>query len=471
MSLSLFGLLNVAGQSLSVQQEATSVAGQNLANVNNPAYADESLQVQAAPSFQTSAGQEGTGVEAVSITQLWDSLLNSQITAEGSVTGSLTSQQSALQQAEAYLNEQLSNTSTSVDSVSSPDGLTADLSSLFNSLQALSTDPSNISDRQAVVQSAQQLSEQFNSVSSGLATVSSDMNSSIQSDVNSSNQDLSEIAGLNKQIIVAQASGGTANDLVDEREQLIENLAGYVNLTTSAQANGAVNISIGGVTMVSDGTTPDSLETYANSAGNLLVQAQNAGTPLTLSGGSIEGSITARDGTLATLQGSVNTLATQLISQFNSIYSSGYDLNGNTNQPFFTGSTAASIGVNSTVVNDPSTFQAAASAGDPGDNTVALALANLANQPLSALNNQTLGQNYAEAVGTFGSGLESVNEQLTNSTSVSQMLTTQRSSETGVDTDTEMTNLMQFQKAYEASAELVTTVNEMLETLVNMKTE
>ena len=461
----------MAGQSLSVQQEATAIAGQNLANVNNPAYAEQQLKVQAATPLQTTAGQEGTGVEAVSITQLWDSLLNSQITAEGSVSGSLTSQQSALQEAESYLNEQLSNSSSSVGSVSSPNGLAADLSGLFNSLQTLSTDPSNISDRQAAVQSAQQLTEQFNEVSSGLTTVSSDLNTSIQNDVASSNQDLSQIAALNQQIMMAQNSGGAANDLVDEREQAIENLAGYVNLMTSAQPDGAVNISIGGVTMVSGGTTPDSLQTYTNSSGQLLVQAQNAGTSLALSGGSIEGSITTRDGALATLQGSVNTLATQLIGQFNSVYKNGYDLNGGTGQSFFTGSDAASIGVNNTVVTDPSTFQAAATAGDPGDNTVALALANLAGQPITGLNNQTFSQSYAQTVGTFGSALQSVNEQLTNSTSVSQMLTTQRSSETGVDTDTEMTNLMQFQKAYEASAELVTTVNEMLETVLNMKTE
>src|SRR5271163_2216651 len=133
MSLSLFGVLNMAGQSLSVQQEATAIAGQNLANVNNPAYADQHLQVQTATSLQTTIGQEGTGVEGVSITHMWDSLLNSQITAEGSVTGSLTSQQGALQQVEAYLDEQLSGSTSGASSVSSPNGLTADLSGFFSS--------------------------------------------------------------------------------------------------------------------------------------------------------------------------------------------------------------------------------------------------------------------------------------------------------------------------------------------------
>ncbi len=459
----------MAGQSLSVQQDATAVAGQNLANVNNPAYADEQLQIQAATPLQTPIGEEGDGVESVSITSMRDALLDAQVAAEGSVTGSLNSQQSALQQAEAYLDEQISGSTTA--GTSSPNGLAADLSGLFNSLQTLSTDPSNISDRQAVVQSAQQLTEQFNQVSSGLATVTSDLNTSIQSDVAASNQDLIQIASLNQQIIEAQNSGGTANDLVDLREQTIEDLAGKMNITTSAQSDGAVNVSIGGCNMVEGGTAVDALGAAVNDQGNRIVADRNNGAPLTITSGSVEGSITARDGAVASLQSSINTLATQLITQVNAVYSTGYDLNGNTRQPFFTGSNASDISVNSTLVSDPSTFQASGTEGDTGDNTVVLALANLDQTPSAGLNNQTFSQNYAATVGTFGSSLQSVNEQLGNSTAVSQMLANQRDSASGVDTDTEMTNLMQFQKAYEASAELVTTINQMLETVVYMKTE
>ena len=196
--------------------------------------------------------------------------------------------------------------------------------------------------------------------------------------------------------------------------------------------------------------------------------AKNAGATLSsFTGGSIEGNIDVRDGALATLQTSVNTLASQLITQVNTVYSAGVDLNGNSGQNFFTGADASDIGVNSTVVNDPSTFQASGTAGAAGDNSVALALAQLANQPVAALNNQTFTQNYAQTVGALGSALSSVNDQVNNSTAVSQMLSNQRASVSGVSTDDEMTNLVQFQKAYQASAELITTVNQMLETLVS----
>jgi flagellar hook-associated protein 1 len=465
--LGLFGTLDLGARSLSVQEEGMEVSGQNLANVNNAAYSRQQLEIQAATPLQTPIGQEGTGVEATGISQATDALLNAQIQSEASVSGSLNSQQQGLQNAETYLNEQITNTS---NGTSSPSGLTADLSSLFNSFQSLSTDPTDLSQRQSLVASAQQLTTQFNQVSSQLGNVRNQLNQSIQSDVTTSNQDLAQIATLNQQIIQAQADGGSANDLVDEREQSIEDLASKVNINATAQSNGAVYISIGGVTMVSGETASDSLETYDAGGGQLLIKAQNAGTPLTLTGGSIEGSITTRDGALASLQTSVNTLASQLITQVNGIYSSGYDLNGNTGADFFTGTDASDIGVNSALVNDPSQVQASGTAGATGDNTVVLALAQLANTNISGLSNQTFSQNWAQTVGSLGDAISSVNEQANNSASVTQMLTTQRASESGVSIDEEMTNLMQYQKSYEASAQLITTLNEMLQTVVNMKT-
>jgi flagellar hook-associated protein 1 len=463
--IGLFGALDAGANSLSVQEEAMEVTGQNLANVNTTGYSRQQVDIQAATPIQTSIGQEGTGVIATGISQATDALLNTQIQSENSVNGSLNAQQQALQDAETSLNEQITNTSTGT---SSPSGLTADISNLFAGFQSVSADPTDLSQRQSLAASAQQLSTEFNQVSSQLGVINTQLNSSIQSGVTSANQDLTQIAALNQQIIQADDDGGSANDLTDEREQAIEDLSNYTSVTAITQSNGGINISIGGTTMVSGGSVTDSLATYDSGGGQLLIKAQNAGTPLTLTGGSIEGNITTRDGTLANLQTSVNTLASQLITQVNGIYSSGYDLNGNTGANFFTGTDASNIGVNSTVVNDPSSFQAAGSAGAAGDNSVALSLAQLANTSISGLNNQTFSQSWAQTVGNLGDAISSVNDQVTNSASVTQMLTSQRQSVSGVSIDEEMTNLMQFQKSYEASAQLVTTLDQMLQTVISM---
>ena len=459
----------MAARSLSVQQEEMTISGQNLANVNNPSYADEQLVTSESTPLPTQIGDEGTGVQMTGITESRNPLLDTQIQAEASVTGSLNAQQISLQNAEAYLDEQITSTSASTVP-DSPNGLASDLSNLFNSFQSLSTDPSDLSLRQSAVQSAQQVTAQFNQVSAQLSTVQADLNTSVQNDVASSNQDLNTIAGLNQQIVAAEAAGGSANQLIDQREQTLENLSGLANISTTTEANGAVNVSMGGVTMVSGVTATDQLQAYDPGNGQLQVRAQNAGTQITLTGGSIAGEITARDGALASLQTGLNTLASQLITHVNTIYSAGYDLNGNTGHDLFTGTDASDIGVNSSVATDPSQFQAASVPNAAGDNKVALALAQLGNQNLAGLNNQTFGGNYAQTVSNLGGAISSVNDQLNNSQAVSQMLTTDRSATSGVSIDQEMSNLIQYQKAYEASAELVTTLNEMLQTVVSMKT-
>jgi flagellar hook-associated protein 1 FlgK len=462
--LGLFGTLDLASRSLATQQERTAVAGQNMANVNNPDYARQRVIVQTSAPLDTPIGEEGTGADVVSIAEVRDSLLDNQIQLENSSTGSYTAQQSALQDAEAYLGEQLTNNSSAT---SSANGLAAKLSNLFNSFSSLTTGSGNPA---TVVQRAQEVAAQFNQVSANLSLTRNNLNASIRNDIASSNQDLSDIAALNHQIVLAQAGGGTANELVDERQQKIDDLAGMVNISTSTEANGSMDVSIGGVAMVTGGNAVNSLQPDENGGGQTLVRDANTAMPLTVTGGSIGGNITARDGALAGLQNSLDTLASQMITQVNSIYSAGYNSSGGTGQPFFTGTGATNIAVNSALVSDPSQFQSSGTAGASGDTQIALALANLATQDNPALGNQSLTQNYAQAVSTLGNAIVTATDQLNTSQALSTTLTNQRSSESGVSIDEEMTNLLQFQKAYEASAQLVNTLNSMMETVINMKT-
>ena len=463
--LGLFNSLDMAARSLDVQQQALEVAGHNLANANNPAYARESLVTSASPPLETPIGPEGTGVMATSILEYRNSFLDTQIQAQGGATASLTAQQSALQNAEAYLNEQIENSSGTA--ANSPNGLAANLSNLFNAFQSLSNNPSDVPTMQTVVGAAQALTAQFQQVSSQLSSLQAGLNKSIQTDVTSANQDLQDIADLNVQIMKANGSG-SPNDLIDEREAKIEDLATKLNITTSVGTNGAIDISgPGGDALVTDNTVTNQLQTVANAAGNLTIQ-DTSGTNLTPTSGSIAGEISVRDNGLATLQSNLNTLASQLIAQVNAVYSTGYDQAGATGQNFFTGTNASDIAVNASLVADPSTFQTSGSASTTGDNTVVLQLANLANKNVAGLSG-TFSQYYSTTVTALGDNISTVTGQLTNSQDAAQMLGNQRSSLGGVSIDQEMTDLIQYQKAYEASAELISTLNSMCQTVINMK--
>jgi len=469
--LGLFATLNLGARSLATQQQGSEVAGQNLANVNNPAYSRQRLAISTSLPVPSMIGPQGSGVQSVAIVQLRDALLERQIQSETSVSGSLAAQQSALQNVQTQLGEQINTQNTDANStVAGQYGLAQGLSDLFDGFQRLSTDPGSPSQRQVLLQGAQGLASQFNQVASRLDGVRTTLNNSIQSDVDQSNSLLTDIAKLNQQIVYSEAGrGGTANDLRDLRQQKIESLSKLVNVTTVSQPNGGLDVSIGGVTLLSGISQTDRLETYDAGGGQMLVRAQTAATPLTLTGGRIEGNINVRDGALATLQASTNQLAAQLITEVNAIHRGGYDLNGGTGLDLFSGTDAASIRVNAALVTDPSRLQMSGVPGAAGNNSVALTLAQLANKKVSTLNDQTFSQKYSATVAQLGQSLSSMNDQVENHSAVSRMLETQRNSISGVSLDEEMTDLVKYQKAFQASARLINVVSEMLETVVNLR--
>lgn len=464
--LGLFSTLNLGARALQANQLGVEVTGQNLANSSNAAYSRQRVTFSTSTPMDTPLGMQGTGVNATSIQQVRDALLDGQVRDEASVSGYWNSNQSALENAQAQLGEFLNISSTS----SATQGLSDQLNNLFSSFQGVATSPTSISARQNVIDQAQSLASGLNEASQQLSSLNNALNTSVSDNVTKANQLLSQIANLNNEIAKATASGGTANDLMDSREQALESLAGLVNISTNTNANGTVDVSIGGTQLISGSQTLDTLQTYDSGNGQLLVQTTTGGTPLTLTGGSIQGTIDARDGALKTLRDGLDTLASSLISQVNGIYSSGYDLNGGTGAAFFTGTDASTIAVNSSLQTDPSLLQAAGTSGAVGDNTVALALAKLGSQSIAGLGNKSFTNAFAAQVGSFGYALFNANTEVANQSSVTTMLQNQRDSVSGVSLEEEMANLITFQQAYAASSKIITTVDQMLQTVISLKT-
>lgn len=376
--IGLFGTLNLAASSLQAQMTGVTVSGQNLANVNTPGYSRQRVDLTSATAINTAVGIEGTGVNVADIQQTINALLNSQIQNQNSVSGYWNGQQTTLQSAQDALGEFLNGTSstnsTGATSATSS-GLSTQLNGLFSAFQSLATSPTSTSARQALIGQAQTLATTFNQISTQLGSLKTSLNSSLTTDVGSANKLLSDIANLNKQISTSEFSGSSANDLRDAREQDLEHLGSLVNFTSSTATNGSVDISVGGQNLVSGYQVADTLQTYDSGNGNLYVQTTSGGVPLTLTGGSIQGTIDARDGTLATLSGNVDNLAGTLITQVNGIHNAGYSMTGSTGASFFNGTNAGTISVNASLATNPALIQASGSATATGDNSVALQLA------------------------------------------------------------------------------------------------
>jgi len=466
----------MANRSLHTQRNGTEVAGHNLANVNTPGYSRQRVAIETSITIPSELGPQGTGADAVAIVQIRDALIDRQIVAETSVRGSFESRQKALQFGQAALGQEIDRQasgaegSAAASGVGGQHGIAENISDLFNAFQSLSTNPTSMTERQTLVTKAQNLAMQFNMVAGRLDTLRSSLNDSLTSDVGQANIALDDIAKLNEQIIAAElGTNATANDLRDIRQKRIEDLAKLVNIQTTANTNGSVDIAIDGVTLVQGPNRPDTLETYDAGGGQFLVRTVTGGATLDLAGGSMQGTIDARDTDLTGLRTSLDTLASTLITEVNAIHNGGFGLGGTTGESFFTGTNALDIAVNANLENDPSLIQASGTAGAVGDNIVALALAQLADQKHAGLGNQTFLESYGQVVGNLGQSLNSTNTQLANQEIVEGMLLRQRDSVSGVSLDEEMTDLIKFQRAFEASAKLITTIDEMLETVLSLK--
>lgn len=474
--LGLIGTLRLGTRALAAQRQGVEVAGHNLANVNNTAYARQRVSIQSTASSDGLTDPVGSGAEVVAIRQIRDRILDSQVVTEGSVTGSLDAQQRALKLTQSLLGQSIDRGNTGAGGASAADGvgggqqLAAGLTEFFNAFASLAAQPASIPEREITLRKAAALAAQFPALDTRLAALGGRLDESLDTDLKSTNALLSDIARLNGQIVRTEAvSGGSANDLRDQRQAKLESLSGLVGFDSVEASDGSVGIVVGGVSLVSGDVREATLETFSDANGDRRVRASGTTDALAITSGSVHGTLVARDGGLNDLRTGINELAKSLIAGVNALHTVGFALDGSTGRAFFLGTDASDIRVNQALLDDPGTLQVSGSATARGDNRVALAVSQWGNQPIAALQGQTLGSAYNRIVGRLGEDLSSVNQQLADQKVVADLLKGQRDSVSGVSIDEEMTDLTRFQRGYQASAKLINTIDEMMETTLSLK--
>jgi flagellar hook-associated protein 1 len=313
------------------------------------------------------------------------------------------------------------------------------------------------------------LATQFNQIDQRLGSLNELLNQSARDDAAQANALLDAVAKLNAQIhSLEQGSTSVANDLRDLRQARIEELARLVKVDVSSTGS-ALSVSIAGTLMVSGGEVLERLELYDTGQGQLEARSAAGSQPLALTGGTLQGTFEARDGAVAALRDQINTLASHLITEVNAIHTPGFSLTGSSGAPFFVGTNASDIRLNSVLLENPALLQAAAVPNASGDNQVAVTLGQFLHQVQSGLGNRTFSQSYSQAASVFGQALSSINSQLSDQQVVEKMLLRQRDAISGVSLDEEMADLTRYQRAFEASARLISTVDSLLDTVVNLK--
>lgn len=463
----LLSSLAVNSKALSAQARGIEVAGRNMANVNNVNYARERVVLGDRGTFMTATGPQSSGVEAMGVTQIRDSLLDQQVLREVSLKAALDTAQSGLQNAQAGLGEQIDSAS-STSATGGSNGISASLTNFFNAFQSLAGNPTDVGQRQTLVREAGILTDRIQLTDTRLAQNQSDLTTQATGDVATVNTDLQNIADLNQKIAQFEANvPGSATDLRNERQAALEDLAGKMSFETCPQPGVAGQIQVyaydgtGAKVVLVDGQNVTGPVTFDGTN----VQAGATPTALALSGGSIKGALDTRDGAVQTLRNNIDTLVAQLVTSVNAAYNPT-GATGNFFAP--AGTTAASIQLAGglTAAN-----LKASDGGAAGDNTIALAVANLANKTFSVaggdLIDGTLSQHFSSAVTDLGQTLSGVNSRGGDEANIEKLVRAQRDAVSGVSLDEETADLMKYQRAFQASSRVIQTIDSMLNTVIN----
>ena len=468
--MDLVSLLSNAANGLAAIQGKVATASNNIANANTPGYARQSANLAEGIPSELAGGRGfiGSGVVLNNVTQARDDFVESQLPAAFSNSSSSTAESDALASVSTF------NNGVAGD-------LTDALGTYYSSLTALAQNAGDPSLRQSTVQAASWLAATFNRTSVALEQARTGVDASINGVVQQVNASLTQVGDLNRRISIIEASGTQPNDLLDQRHNLMDQIAQLVGATQVPDAYG--NISM----VLPDGTTLLS----ASAAANLTMQADvsnkghldivftppDGSAPVVLGqgdlGGQIGGLLVARDGALGKASSDLDTLAYYFATTMNSQNRAGFTLDGNPGGDLFTVGTdptnaAAVIACNPALSTDPSLVAAARlSTTVPGDGSNAQLMAATQNAPLP--NGLDVTDGLAKIVADFGTAASNATDQSTFDKTVLQNLQDARASTSGVSVDDEMVGLMQAQHAFEALAKVITTTESLLETLIQLK--
>jgi len=442
----------IATNALLVQQGALEATSNNIANANTPGYSREvPILTEAAPVVESNV-TFGQGVNLEQIASVRDPLLQLRLYDETQQQNKADTQVNYLQQVENPFG-------------SSTTGIGSDITAFFNSLNQLSTNPTDSSQRQSVLVAANNLASDFHNTVSQLTTVQQSLNQNVTQTVQQINTLTAEIAKLNGVVASMKSMGQDGGAIEDQRDQLITQLSGLTSISV-VQGDQGLTLTTGNGTALMVGDQSYDLQASADATGAVQVYAQGQNITSTMTGGQLGGLLNVRDQYLPTVFSSLDNLASGLATNFNAAHQQGFDLSGNPGQAFFSDTSGAGAAQNfSVAITDPSLI-AASSDGSAGSN------GNIAQ--LEAVQTQQMpsGQKPLDAYSgiVFSVGSASAQAQAASqaaSLSV-QQVTDQISSVSGVSIDEETTNLIRFQHAFEAAARVITTIDEMTQSVLAM---
>jgi len=457
--------LDTAVKALRAHQLAVDVASHNIANAHSPGFSRQRVLLRpfglnGSDHFSRDSllGRPGMGVDASDVRRVRDMFLDYQLRQVNGDQGRYESQSGILARAEYIFNDP------------GDDGFSGIIARFWSSWQDVVNDPESAAARTTLVHASTTLATRLQRASSDIEAQRANLNVEVRAIAEEINAAAAEVASLNLQIKQVELNGDVANDLRDRRDLLLDQLSGLAGITYNEQEDSTVTVYIGSHELVIASDYREIVATPDPNPGNpgmdVLTFALD-GTVVEAPTGSLRGVYDARDSDLPALLDKLNTFAGTLITEINALHTTGFGLDGTTGVAFFTGASAADIAVNTAIATDPRQVATSSTPGTPGNNDLALQLADIQLGTFAALGNQSFDDYYAGMVSVLGADVNRARGLAESAGTLTGHLDALRQSVSGVSMDEEVTNLAAAQHAYNAAARVITTIDQMLETLIN----
>lgn len=476
----LFGVLDVAARGLLTTQRGIRTTGHNIANVNTPGYSRQRQVLAAAPPILYPTGHLGTGVEQLSIERVTDVLVQAQLLQQNASFASTDTQAQALARVEEVLNEQ------------DVEGIGAALSAFYAAFSALASSPipGAEAEREAVRAAAQSLIDTLNAADSQLRGQQRDADRSIGGLLSEVNALAENINALNREIVRQEATA-PANDLRDQREELVRELATKVGVKTFEESNGALVVMLPfGLPLVEGGkawtltTSADLSNPFDPSFSQVLHTDGVMNTDITgeVGSGELGGLLRVRDTILPAAIRSLDTIAYNLNVTVNSVHNLGVGLDG-TIGDFFTAlpaveDAARDLTLDANILANTDAIAAGLTVSS-GDNRNAQALADLRTtaaaiylpgDPPGPASGPTRSVTdlVASVVADVGQQARTMNQASLREERAVQTLEDRREEVSGVSLDEEVTHLIQLEAAFQANARVLSSVDRLLQEVIEL---
>lgn len=458
--MSGFVSLQTALSALRAAQVGIDTTSHNVANANTTGYTRQRVNLENRAPYYSPAGPIGTGVEVASIARIRDSLLDARVRSTNSQLGYLSTLGEMTGRTEAVLSE--------------PDqGISAQLSELWNAFDDAATNPANRASRIQVISALDSLAGRVRNIADGFDRLREDTGTKLTFAITEINTMLGRVAEVNNAI--QQTAGiGTPNDLVDQRDNIVDQLATKLGISVNLEPNGTARLSVNGLTLVS-GTKVNEL-TVGETAGVWEI-GHPSGVPV-VPGGELRGYTEYLNTWLPGQQTELDDFVEALATQLNTVHAQGRretdGLPGGDLLTVTTGGVPGSVARSITVgVTQPEELAVGLPEDplDPApqfpatyDGRNAAALAATRN---TIVGTATLPDSFRSYITAMGAGVRALQNEASAEGAISAAAEQARRNMQGVSLDEEMVALMSYQRAFEAAARVATAVDEAMGTLVN----